>query len=293
VSTTNFNKFKEKLEKSKAKKATSNFTWMKLDSGKHYTMRFLPLKSENLELPVAIYNHHALNFPDGHFESVACPRASEERECPFCGLASQTYRKFTKTENKEYLEAAKKLFVKTHYLLVGYEPNEIDTSDIKTEDLKIVRASSATNMDLIKNKLEREIDFVDFATGRNVDLSKTKKAGKDAYATITWDFDDPSVAFEGKSGKKIWEDLIDKSPDLTSIITPLTDAELDKKFKDFMSTPIEEDEKEEVDESEAERKMLQKYQKPVEDKLPVKNSKPIEVEDVPFDLEDLKRAMED
>ena len=148
--TTNFQLFKERLEKSKTKKATTSFNWMKLDSGKRYTLRFIPLKSENFELPIAIYNHHALNFPDGHFESVACPRLSEERDCPFCTFASQQYKRYTKTDNRDYLDAFKKLVVKKHYLLVGYEPSEIDTSEIKPEDLKIVRASSQANMHSIE-----------------------------------------------------------------------------------------------------------------------------------------------
>ena len=290
MSQTNFSKFKEKLEQSKAKKAPSAFNWMKIDAGKRYTLRFLPLKSENLELPIAIYNHHALNFPDGHFESVACPKKTEERDCPFCKLASDTYRKFTKTEDRRYLDAFKQLVVKTHYLLVGYEPSLVDENGVKSEDIKIVRASSKSNMELIESKLEREIDFVDFATGRDVELRKTKGTGKDAITTIVWDFNDPSQAFDGKSGKKLWDELVEKSPDLTSIVTPLSDAELLKKYKDFTSSPVDSDDDDESSEEKEEHEVIAKYSKPVSPKAA---KAPVEDDDVPFDLSDLKNALED
>ena len=286
--TTNFQLFKEKLEKSKAKKATSNFTWMKLDSGKRYTLRFIPLKSEDFELPIAIYNHHALNFPDGHFESVACPRLTEERDCPFCTFASQQYKKYTKTDNRDYLDAFKKLVAKRHYLLVGYEPSEIDTSDIKPEDLKIVRASSQANMQSIESKLEKEIDFVDPQTGRNVELKKIKGTGKDAITTIIWDYQDPEPAFTGKNASKIWQDILDKSPDLTTIITPMSDADLAKKFSEFTATPVDTDESEETPEEE-EQRLVEKYKAPVK-------TKEIAVEtadDGEIDIEQMRKMLAD
>jgi len=257
ATTTNFEKFKQKMEQSKAKKASSGLNWMKYDAGHKYTLRFLPLKSENLELPISIFNHHAVTFPDGHFESIACPRQTEDRFCPFCDLASKTYRKFTKTNDKEYLEAAKKLFAKKHYLLVGFQPNEIDPANISSDDIKIVRASSQSVMSLIESKLEKEIDFVDFQTGRDVELLKTKATGKNTVTTISWDFGDSSAAFDGKNAKKIWDSLVDASPDLTSVVSPLNDTELAAKFKEFSSTPVEADE--ELDEAEIEHAMLDKY----------------------------------
>ena len=286
VATTNFDKFKQKMEQSKAKKASTGFNWMKYDAGHKYTLRFLPLKSENLELPISIFNHHAVTFPDGHFESIACPRQTEDRFCPFCDLASKTYRKFTKTENKEYLEAAKKLFAKKHYLLVGYQPSEIDTSNISSDDIKIIRASSQSVMGLIESKLEKEIDFVDFQTGRDVELLKTKATGKNTVTTITWDFSDPTPAFDGKNAKKIWDSLVEASPDLTSIVTPLNDADLAAKFKEFSSTPTEADE--EVDESEVEHEMLDKY-KPASKKQSIKEP---EV-DSDIDLDEMRKMLED
>ena len=287
--TINFQKFKEKLEASKTKKTSSTqYNWMKLDSGKRYTMRFLPLKSENLELPIAIYNHHALTFPDGHFESVACPKKTEDRDCPFCDLASKTYRKYVKTENREFLEAAKTLFVKTHYLLVGYEPSEIDETEIKSEDLKIWRASSVANKEFIESKLEREIDFVDFQTGRDVDIRKTKPSGKGQFPTIAIEFNDPAPAFSGKKGKETWDALLDASPDLTPFVTPLNDDELAKKFKDFTSTPVESEEI--SDDDEQERELLTKYKAKVKQTTVSNNDA---LTDLPFDIEDLKASMED
>lgn len=283
------------MEQSKAKKGfTNNLNWMKFDAGKRYTLRFLPLKSEQLDLPISIFYHHAITFPDGHFESIACPRQAEDRFCPFCDLASKTWKKFTKSENPEYKDAAKALFAKKHFLLVGYEPNAIDVSNITSDDLKIVRASSQSVMQQIETKLEREIDFVDFTTGRNVELLKTKATGKGAVTTITWEFGDPSAAFDGKSGKKVWDDLIDKSPDLTALITPLSEEDLQKKFKEFTATPVDSDEAE-ADEKSAEDEehdLLRRY-KP-EPKKPA--LKPVVVEDEvggDLDLEELRQAMED
>ena len=287
--TTNFALFKEKLEKSKTKKVASNFTWMKLDSGKRYTLRFIPLKSENFELPIAIYNHHALNFPDGHFESVACPRASEERDCPFCNFATKQYKTYTKTDNRDYLDAFKKLVMKKHYLLVGFEPSEIDTSDIKPEDLKIVRASSQANMQSIESKLEKEIDFVDFKTGRNVELKKIKGTGKDAITTIIWDFNDPEPAFTGKNADKIWQELLDKSPDLTAITTPLSEAELNKKFAEFTATPVDQDEADET-EAETEERLVSKY-KPAPTKVPAPVA--VEADDNELDIEAMRKMLAD
>jgi hypothetical protein len=289
MGTTNFEKFRQKMEQAKAKKSnsTSQFNWMKLDAGKRYTLRFLPLKSENLELPIAVYHHHALTFPDGHFESIACPKKTEDGPCPFCDQASQLYRKYTKTENLEYKEAAKKLFVKTHYLLVGFEPSEIDVNDIKNEDIKIVRASSKANMDLIEAKLQKEVDFVDFQTGRSVELIKTKGSGKDAITNITWDFGDPEVALEGKNARKVFDEILDKSPDLSPIVKPMGSEEIQKKFTEFMSTPVASS-----DDDEAEREALvpaQKFQKT----SVVKSTPKADTEELPFDVEDMRKALED
>lgn len=287
MGTTNFEAFRQKMEKAKAKKSsfTSAFTWMKLDAGKRYTLRFLPLKSEKLELPIAIYHHHAITFPDGHFESLACPKKTEDGDCPFCNHASKLYRQFTKTEKLEYKEAAKALFVKTHYLLAGFEPSLIDPTAIKPEDIKIVRASSKSNMDLIETKLQKEVDFVDFKTGRCVDLLKTKGSGKDAITSVLWDFGDPSVAFDGKDGKAIWDELLEKSPDLTPITQPLSPEKLQEKFAEFMSAPVATEE----DDAEVDRNALMaSVAKP---KQVVKQSET--TEDLPFDIEDMRHALED
>jgi hypothetical protein len=251
--TTNFNKFREKMEQAKSKKTSTpnQINWMKLDSGKRYTLRFLPLKSENMELPISIFHHHAVTFPDGHYESVACPKRIDNSDCPFCKLATEQYKKFVSTENLQYKEAFKKLVVKTHYLLVGFEPSEIDPSNITAEDVKVVRASSKNNMELIESKLTKEIDFVDFKTGRNVELfkSKSKGTGKGTdITTIVWDFGDPEVAVSGRDGKEVWDKLVELSPDLTAIVTPMSAAMIEKKFAEFSSQPVVADEVEEVDE---------------------------------------------
>ena len=295
MGTTNFTKFREKMEQAKAKKTSSGsaFTWMKLDAGKRYTLRFLPLKSENLELPIAVYHHHALTFPDGHFESIACPKKSEDGDCPFCNQASQLYRKFTKTEKLEYKEAAKKLFVKTHYLLVGFEPNQIDPANIKPEDVKIVRASSKSNMELIETKLQKEVDFVDFATGRSVDLLKTKGSGANAITNVTWDFGDPEPAFDGKAGRKTWDDLLAASPDLTPIVRAMDSVKLQEKYNEFMSAPVGSDDTDSEDADEVERKMLvqpaRSMAKPTAKPAPV----PEVDAEVPFDIEDMRQSLED
>ena len=285
MATTNFDKFREKMEQKVKKPSTSTMTWMKLETGKHYTLRFLPLKSEALELPISIFHHHAVTFPDGHFESIACPKKNEDRDCPFCTLATQMYRKFTKTEKEQYKEAFKKLVVKTHYLLVGFEPSLIDPTNIKPEDLKIVRASSKANMDLIEGKLAKEIDFIDFASGRSVEISKTKGV-KGGFDTITLDFNDPSIAFSGKNGKAIWDMLLEKSPDLTTVVRPLDEEKLALKFKEYTSAPVSSDDE---DENEEEREMLEVVN-------PSKMAKPAqtkEEEDLPFDLDDMRKALED
>lgn len=290
MATTNFEKFREKLEQSKTKKfaSTSNITWMKLDAGKRYDMRFLPLKSENLELPIAIYHYHSITFPDGHYESIACPKKSEDRDCPFCALANQMYRKFTKTENVEYKEAFKKLVAKTHYLLVGFEPSKIDAADIKLEDIKVVKASSKANMDLIESKLAKEVDFIDFKTGRNIELAKTKGV-KGGFDTIVFDFADPSVAIAGPNGKAIWDELVEKSPDLSSVVKPMDDEKLAAKFKEYSSAPVATDE----DEDESEREVLAPA-KPINmAKAVVKPTINAEETEAPFDLDEIRSVLED
>ncbi len=293
MGTINFTKFREKMEQAKAKKSasTSNITWMKLESGKRYNMRFLPLKSENLELPFSIFNHHAVTFPDGHFESIACPKKTNGDDCPFCKFASQLYHKYTDTENEAYKEAAKKLFPKTHYLLVGYEPSAIDGAAIKPEDCKVVRASSKANMDLIESKLAKEIDFVDFQTGRCVELVKSKATGKGSFETVVWDFADPSVAVAGKNGKEIWDELIEKSPDLTSMVTPMSADKLEAKFKEFMSKPTASEEEVENPEREVlESVTPASMAKP---KVTVAKTAKVEDDEVPFDLDDMRKALQE
>lgn len=243
---TNFERFKQNLEKSKAKKASTASNWFKAEAGHRYQLRFLPLKNENLELPVTIYEHHALNFPNGNFESIACPKKSGA-ECPFCDLAWKTYRTFTKTEDKAYKEAFSKLVAKTHFLLVAYEADKVDVNNITEADLKIVRASSKTNMELIESKLEKGVDFCDFKDGRIVEYLKSKATTKGGFDTIVLDFGDKSVAFEDmdlKTARKAWDELVEKSPDLTSVVTPMSPEALKAKFKEFSATPVVEEHEE-------------------------------------------------
>jgi hypothetical protein len=242
---TNFDRFRQKLEASKAKKQSTSSNWFKAETGKRYQLRFLPLKNEDLELPLTIYHHHAVTFPDGHFESIACPKKQDMGECPFCDLAWKTFRTYTKTENEAYKDAFKKLVVKTHYLLVGYEADAIDPSNITEADLKIVRVSSKTNMELLESKLEKGVDFCDFTEGRIVEYSKSKATTKGGFDTIVLDFGDKSVAFDkSEGGKKTWDLLVEKSPDLSSIVTPLKSEELKAKFAEFSSGPVEHEEEE-------------------------------------------------
>ena len=232
---TNFSLFKELLEKSNQKAAKTGPYWFKVVAGQTHTLRFLPLKSRNFELPVEIYNHHAINFPDGRFESFACPQKAGEGECEFCKLASASYKKYTATDNVAYKEAFKQLVVKQNYLLVGYEADKIDTSNITEESVKIVRASSKASMEAIVSIMSKEKDFVDFGSGRNVEL--LKPAGKGAIVATSWAFQDPEPAFTGKNGQAYFDKLIEVSPDLTALITPPTPEKMAELMARFTSQP--------------------------------------------------------
>jgi hypothetical protein len=234
---TNFNLFKELLEKSNQKTAKTGPYWFKPVAGSTHTLRFLPLKSRNFELPLEIYNHHAINFPDGRFESFACPQKAGEGDCPFCQLASASYKKYTATatDDQSYKDAFKQLVVKQNYLLVGYEADKIDTANITEESVKIVRASSKASMETIVSIMSKEKDFVDFDSGRNVEL--LKPAGKGAIVATTWAFQDPEPAFTGKKGKETWDKLIEVSPDLTNLITPPTKEKMAELMARFTSQP--------------------------------------------------------
>ena len=232
---TNFNLFKELLEKANQKTAKTGPYWFKPAPGTTHTLRFLPLKSKNFELPLEIFNHHAINFPDGRFESFACPQKAGLGECEFCKLASASYKKYTATDNVAYKEAFKQLVVKQNYLLVGYEADKIDTGNITEESVKIVRASSKASMEAIVSIMSKEKDFVDFDSGRNVEL--LKPAGKGAIVATSWAFQDPEPAFTGKNGKAIWEKLIEVSPDLTSLVTPPSSEKMAELMARFTSQP--------------------------------------------------------
>lgn len=232
---TNFQLFKELLEKANQKASKTGPFWFKPAPGTTHTLRFLPLKSKNFELPLEIFNHHAINFPDGRFESFACPQKAGLGECDFCKLASASYKKYTATDNVAYKEAFKQLVVKQNYLLVGYEADKIDTGNITEESVKIVRASSKASMEAIVSIMSKEKDFVDFDSGRNVEL--LKPAGKGAIVATSWAFQDPEPAFTGKNGKAIWEKLIEVSPDLTSLVTPPSSEKMAELMARFTSQP--------------------------------------------------------
>ena len=232
---TNFNLFRELLEKSNQKTQKTGPYWFKPQAGTTHTLRFLPLKSKNLELPLEIFNHHAVNFPDGRFESFACPQKSGDGECPFCQLASASYKKYTATDNNAFKEAFKQLVVKQNYLLVGFEPSKIDANNLTEEDVKVVRASSKASMEKIVSILSKEKDFVDFDNGRNCEL--LKPAGKGTVIATDWSFQDPEPAFQGKKGKETWDKLIELSPDLTALITPPTKEKMSELMARFTSQP--------------------------------------------------------
>jgi hypothetical protein len=207
-------------------------------------------------------------------------------ECPFCDLAWKTYRTYTKTENEAYKGAFKKLVVKTHYLMVGYEADTVDTSNITEADLKIVRASSKTNMELLESKLEKGVDFCDFTDGRIVEYTKSKATTKGGFDTIVLDFGDKSVAFEkGDGGKKTWDELVEKSPDLSSIVTPLGEAELKAKFAEFSASPVAQE-----DHDEADHKLLA----PKADmRKPAPKAAPVAIEDDgEIDLDELRSQLD-
>lgn len=233
MATTDFTMFQQMLEQ-KNKKAfaqTDGPVWFKPQAGQAHTLRFLPLKSKDLKFPVEVYYYHAVTFPDGRFDSIACPQKAGLGDCPFCKHATATYKKFLNTENEDYKEAFRQLVVKTNYLLVGYETEKLDPTNLKSSDVKIVRASSNASKELIENFLAKGKDFIDFEEGRNVELLKPKSSG--SISAITWSFDDPSIAFGGKNGKNTWDTLIDLSPDLTNIVTPLGEVALKVKFNLF------------------------------------------------------------
>lgn len=238
MATTNFDRFRQLIEaRDAAKSPKSNGpSWFKAEKGQTYSLRFLPLKSQNLELPIEFYHHHALAFPDGRFESFACKQRRGEGDCPFCKLANDSYKKFLATNDESYKEAFKQLVAKTQYLLVGYEASKLDLDNLTEKDLKIVRASSKAAMEQIETALAKGKDFVDFTDGRNIDLRKP--AGKGDVVAIIWEFDDQSVAFSGKNGKATWDKLIELSPDLTNIVSSPTDEKLAELLKRFGTGPV-------------------------------------------------------
>lgn len=249
MGTTNFEKFKQMIEQrnSANKPKSTGPSWFKPEKGVTHNLRFLPLKSQNLELPIEAYHYHAIQFPDGKFESFACKSRLGLGECPFCKLASETYKRYTATQNESYKEAFKQLVAKSHYLLVAYETDKIDVANITEKDVKIVRASSKAAMEKIDALLSKGKDFVDFADGRNCELKKPNGGGD--IITINWDFDDSSQAFpdkNGKEAKRLWDQLVEVSPDLTSIVTPPTDEKLAELLKRYNSAPVLEDDVEEV-----------------------------------------------
>ena len=238
MATTNFDRFRELIEKrnADAKPKSNGPAWFKAEKGVSYSLRFLPLKSQNLELPIEFYHHHAIQFPDGRFESFACRQKRGEGDCPFCKLANESYKKFLATNDESFKDGFKQLVAKTQYLLVGYEPSKLDLDNLTEKDLKIVRASSKAAMEQLETALTRGKDFVDFTDGRNIDLRKP--AGKGDVVAVIWEFDDQSVAFPGKNGKEIWNKLIELSPDLTNIISSPTDEKLAELLKRYGSGPV-------------------------------------------------------
>jgi hypothetical protein len=238
MATTNFDKFKQLMEQKAAAKAPKKTgpNWFKAEKGVSYNFRFLPLKSQNMELPIEFYHHHAINFPDGRFESFACRQRKGEGDCPFCKLANETYKKFLATDNEDYKNAFKQIVAKTHYLLVGYEPTKIDKDNISESDLKVVRASSKATMEKIETQLSKGKDFVDFTEGRNWELKKPE--GKGDVIAVNWDIDDTSVAFPGKDGKKVWEQLLDVSPDLSKLVESPSDEKLAELMTRFAQAPV-------------------------------------------------------
>ena len=235
---TDFSKFKQMLEqKNASNQKKSGPTWFKAEKGEVHTLRFLPLKSQNLDLPIEYYHHHAINFPDGTFAAVACRKKRGEGECPFCNLASDTWRKYQKTDDEQYKTAFKQLIVKTQMLLVGFEPSKVDLKNLTEKDLKIVRATSKAAMDKIEQTLMKGKDFVDFESGRNMEIRKPDAKGD--MLPILWDWeDDYSVALPGREGRKLWDKLIELSPDLSEIVASPTDERLSELYDKFMSSQV-------------------------------------------------------
>lgn len=283
---TNFDKFKQMLEKRAEATATtsSKSRWLKLEKGQTKTVRFLPLKSQNLELPIEIFDHHAVTFPDGKYASFACKKKKGEGECPFCKLASEMWQKYSATKDEKFKDAFKQLVVKTAYLLVGYDVNTVDTSNITEEDIFIVRASAKDAIAKMDSFLQKGKDFVDFTTGRNCDLTKPT-ADKQA---ILWTWDDPEPAFTGKNGQAIWDKLVEVSPDLSEEVASPSDERLAELLAQFKATPVDSGSShmEDIPEAPAVQNRLPASSKPVSKSVAKDDSDSV-------DLDALRKALED
>ena len=236
---TSFARFKALQEGRKGKK-DAKAAWFKFEeTNKAYTIRFLPLKNENGELPITVQHYHAVNYPDGTFATIVCPkRAGSSDTCPFCAEASRLWKKFADTQDEKIKAASKALFARSQYLMVGYEPNKIDPANLSAQDVKIFKISSQANQATIDNKLGKGIDFPDFQTGRNVEM--TKAPGQ--MDVITLDFCDPEPAFAGrKDAEALWNQLYDLSPDLTPYVQVPTPAEIQAAFDKFCAAPVVDD----------------------------------------------------
>lgn len=281
--TTNFNRFKQmKEDASKSKGPISNLRWFKSEAGKTYTMRFLPLKSQDLEFPVEVYHHHAISFPDGHFESIPCSKRINNESCPFCELATKEYKTFTKTGDEAHKDAFKKLVAKTHYLLVGYDVNTVNPKDLKQDDVVIVRASARTTMELIDNQLAKGRDFIDYNEGRNIELLKAKG---NTMTPVAWDVQDSGRA---DLPKDAWDKLVEISPDLKQVVTPLSHSALMAKFEEFSSTPLVSDESEDEEEEVRNSPALS-----MPKSQPVATSSKKKSKEADIDLDELRNMMDE
>lgn len=281
---TDFNKFKELLEKRSETGNTKKSAYLKMEKGTSKTVRFLPLKSQGLELPIEIYDHHAIKFPDGKYEYFACPKKKDGSHCPFCDMAWDAWKKFSATQNEDYKSAFKNLIVKSAYLLVGYDVDAIDPSNITEDDTFIVRTASKDAIASIDNMLVKGRDFVDFNTGKNATLTKPKS---DMQA-ITFVWDDPEPAFQGKGGEKIWNKLVEVSRDLTEVVTPPSPDKLNELVSRFKATPTEQDLPSSKNEEEEEKPVMTTNRTPAKKAAPVE-----ETEGDGVDLDALRKMIEE
>ena len=162
-------------------------------------------------------------------QSVMCPKRNFGEDCPVCEFATKLF----KSGEPDSVAAAKDLFVRQRFL------SPILVRGSEKDGVKVWSYSKTVYEELLKTVLDPDFgDITDTDNGFDLKVDKGKKNGA-RYSTMTVKPKPKSTPMCKGLGSQECKELLDSVPDLTTIFTRMSTAEVQVALDKHLAEPDE------------------------------------------------------